>query len=85
MGWGMQGAAGLARAGMCPPAESLLFCAWSYKRVKGRSHTVEKLNSMNQTPCNQPAAAVHTHAQTQHRLTAQLLQPPTAPHTHVSS
>ena len=52
MWWGMQGAAALARAGMCPPAESLLFCAWSYKRVKGRSHTVEKLISMNQPKPN---------------------------------
>ena len=37
------------------------------------------------TPCNQPAIAILTHAQTQHRRSTQLAQLLRAPHTHVSS
>ena len=47
----------------------------SYKRVKGRSHTPRgktKSQSSTQTPCNQPAIAILTHTQTQHRLSTQL-------------
>ena len=45
----------------------------SYKRVKGKSHTVENrtVDAPTKTPCNQPAIAIVTHAQTQHTLTAQ--------------
>ena len=53
----------------------------SYKRVKGRSHTVEERISMHPHKphaTSQPSRFSHTHS-----LTAQLAQPLTAPHTHV--
>ena len=58
----------------------------SYKRVKGKSHTVQKRISMHlhkPHATSQPSRFSHT--QTQHRLTTQLAQPLTAHHTHVSS
>ena len=57
-----------------------------YKRVKGRSHTVEKRISMHPHKphaTSQPSRFSHTRRLS--RLTAQLAQPLTAPHTHVPS
>ena len=44
-----------------------------------------KSHSPTKSPCNQPAIAILTHAQTQHRLSTHLAYPLRAPHTHVSS
>ena len=52
-----------------PPTAVAQLC--SYKRVKGRSHTVEKRISMHpHKPHATSPPVVHTHTQTQHILTA---------------